>query len=157
MERIIGIDPGSRITGYGVIDADRGQLQFVACGVIKTSTQYSFAHRLNEIFEGINEVVQVHCPVVAAVEDVFLATNPRSALKLGHARGAAVVAVMQNGLAVYDYSPRAIKQAVVGYGQAAKEQVQHMVRVLLGLSGDPSVDAADALAVAICHANQLQV
>jgi len=157
VERIIGIDPGSRITGYGVIDADRGQLRFVACGVIKTSTQYSFPHRLNEIFEGINEVVQVHGPVVAAVEDVFLATNPRSALKLGHARGAAVVAVMQNGLAVFDYSPRAIKQAVVGYGQAAKEQVQHMVRVLLELSGEPSADAADALAVAICHANQLQV
>ncbi len=157
MERIIGIDPGSRITGYGVIDADKGQLQFVACGVIKTSTRYSFAHRLNEIFDGINEVVQVHGPVVAAIEDVFLATNPRSALKLGQARGAAVVAVMQNGLAVFDYSPRAIKQAVAGYGQAAKEQVQHMVKVLLGLSGDPSADAADALAVAICHANQLQV
>jgi len=157
VERIIGIDPGSRITGYGVIDADRGRLQFVACGVIKTTTKYSFSHRLNEIFEGINEVVQVHSPVVAAVEDVFLATNPRSALKLGHARGAAVVAVMQNGLTVFDYSPRAIKQAVVGYGQAAKGQVQHMVRVLLGLSGEPSADAADALAVAICHANQLQV
>ena len=157
MERIIGIDPGSRITGYGVIDADRGQLHFVACGVVKTTPSYPFANRLNEIFEGINEVVQVHIPVVAAIEDVFLATNPRSALKLGHARGAAVVAVMQNGLAVFDYSPRAVKQGVVGYGQAAKEQVQHMVRVLLGLSGSPSADAADALAVAICHANQFQL
>ncbi|MCP4342755.1 MAG: crossover junction endodeoxyribonuclease RuvC [Desulfobulbaceae bacterium] len=154
MERIIGIDPGSRITGYGVIDADRGQLHFVACGVVKTTTNYPFSYRLNEIFEGINEVVQVHGPVVAAVEDVFLATNPRSALKLGHARGAAVVAAMQNGLTVFDYSPRAVKQAVVGYGQADKKQVQHMVRVLLGLSGAPSTDAADALAVAICHANQ---
>ncbi len=157
MERIIGIDPGSRITGYGVIDADRGQLYFVACGVVKTTPKYPFSNRLNEIFEGINEVVQVHGPVVAAIEDVFLATNPRSALKLGHARGAAVVAVMQNGLAVFDYSPRAVKQAVVGYGQAEKEQVQHMVRVLLGLSGSPSADAADALAVAICHANQFQI
>ena len=80
MERIIGIDPGSRITGYGVIDADRGQLHFVACGVVKTTTKYPFSNRLNEIFEGINEVVQVHGPVVAAIEDVFLATNPRSAL-----------------------------------------------------------------------------
>ncbi len=157
MERIIGIDPGSRITGYGIIDADRGQLHFVACGVVKTTLGYPFANRLNEIFEGINEVVQVHIPVVAAIEDVFLATNPRSALKLGHARGAAVVAVMQNGLAVFDYSPRAVKQGVVGYGQAAKAQVQHMVRVLLGLSGSPSTDAADALAVAICHANQFQL
>lgn len=157
MERIIGIDPGSRITGYGVIDADRGQLQFVACGVVKTTTNSPFSYRLNEIFDGINEVVQVHGPAIAAIEDVFLATNPRSALKLGHARGAAVVAAMQNGLVVFDYSPRVIKQAVVGYGQAGKDQVQHMVRVLLGLSGAPSADAADALAVAICHANQLQL
>ncbi len=157
MERIIGIDPGSRITGYGVIDADRGRLRFVACGVVKTTIGYPFSHRLNEIFDGINEVVQVHGPVSAAIEDVFLATNPRSALKLGHARGAAVVAVMQNGLSVFDYSPRAVKQAVVGYGQAEKEQVQHMVRVLLALSGAPSADAADALAVAICHANQFQL
>ena len=157
MERIIGVDPGSRLTGYGVIDADQGRLQYVACGVVKTNPKYPFAHRLNEIFEGINEVVQLHNPVIAAIEDVFMATNPRSALKLGHARGAAVVAVMQNGLAVYDYSPRVVKQAVVGYGQAEKSQVQHMVKVLLGLSGTPSSDAADALAVAICHANQLHI
>lgn len=157
MERIIGIDPGSRVTGYGVIDSDRGQLHFIACGVIKTTTRYPFAHRLNEIFEGINEVVQVHGPAIAAVEDVFLAANPRSALKLGHARGAAVVAAMQNGLAVFDYSARAVKQAVAGYGQADKKQVQHMVRVLLSLSGSPSGDAADALAVAICHANQFSI
>ncbi len=157
MERILGIDPGSRVTGYGLIDADRGQLFFVACGVVKTTPKYSLSERLNEIFTGINQVVQVHCPDVAAVEEVFLATNPRSALKLGHARGAAVVALMQNGLAVYDYSPRVVKKAVVGYGQAGKEQVQHMVRVLLGLTGTPSADAADALAVAICHANQLHL
>ncbi len=153
----MGIDPGSRVTGYGVIDADHGRLQYIACGVVKTNPQFSFAHRLNEIFEGINEVVKVHSPVIGAVEDVFMAANPRSALKLGHARGAAVVAAMQNGLTVYDYSPRAVKQAVAGYGQAEKSQVQHMVRVLLGLSGMPSSDAADALAVAICHANQFHV
>jgi crossover junction endodeoxyribonuclease RuvC len=157
VERIIGVDPGSRITGYGIIDADRGRLDFVACGVVKTTIDQPFAYRLNEIFEGLNEVIQVHRPVVAAIEEVFLATNPRSAIKLGHARGAAVVAAMQNGLTVHDYSPRAVKQAVAGFGQAGKEQVQHMVRVLLGLSGKPSADAADALAVAICHANQLQV
>jgi crossover junction endodeoxyribonuclease RuvC len=157
MERILGIDPGSRITGYGVIEIDRGRLRFVACGTIKTSQKSPFAHRLNEIFEGINEVIQLHLPAVAAVEDVFLATNPSSALKLGHARGAAVVAVMQNGLSVFDYSPRQVKQAVVGYGQAEKGQVQHMIRVLLGLAGSPSADAADALAVAVCHANQLRI
>jgi crossover junction endodeoxyribonuclease RuvC len=155
--RIIGIDPGSRVTGYGVIDTDRGRLYFVACGVVKTTPDYPFANRLNEIFEGLNQVIQVHEPAVAAIEEVFLATNPRSALKLGHARGAAVVAAMQNGLTVHDYSPRAIKQAVVGYGQAEKEQVQHMVQVLLELSGRSSPDAADALAVAICHANQFRL
>lgn len=157
MARILGIDPGSRITGYGVVDADRGGLQFIACGVIRTSSKLPLAHRLNEIFDGINEVIQLHDPVIAAVEDVFMSTNPKSALKLGHARGAAVVAAMQNGLAVFDYTPRRVKQAVAGYGQARKEQVQHMVRVLLHLSGTPSNDAADGLAVAICHANQLQL
>jgi crossover junction endodeoxyribonuclease RuvC len=156
MERILGIDPGSRITGYGIIESDKGQLCFVACGVVRTTPGYPFSIRLNEIFDGINEVVQLHCPTIAAIEDVFLSSNPRSALKLGQARGAAVVAAMQNGLSVSDYSPRKIKQAIAGYGQAEKEQVQHMVRVLLGLKGSPSSDAADALAVAICHANTLQ-
>jgi len=157
MERILGIDPGSRLTGYGVVDAMRGRLQFISCGVIRTTPQASFAHRLNEIFDGINEVIQLHGPEIAAVEDIFLATNPRSALKLGQARGAAIVAAMQNGLRVKDYGAKMIKQAVVGYGQAEKVQVQHMVRVLLGLSAAPSADAADALAVAICHANSLQM
>jgi crossover junction endodeoxyribonuclease RuvC len=156
MERILGIDPGSRRTGYGVIEVIRTELRFVSCGVIKTTPQYPFANRLNEIFDGINEVIQLHGPEVAAVEDVFLATNPRSALKLGQARGAAVVAAMQNGLSVKDYSAKMIKRAVVGYGQAQKGQVQHMVRVLLGLTAEPSADAADALAVAICHANTLR-
>lgn len=156
MERILGIDPGSRITGYGVVDVQGSRLSFVACGTIRTSQKYPFAYRLNEIFEGINEVIQLHDPAVAAVEDVFVASNPRSALKLGHARGAAVVAAMQNGLAVHDYSPRKVKQAVAGYGQAEKSQVQHMVGVILGLKGKPSADAADALAVAICHSNQFQ-
>ena len=157
MERILGIDPGSRVTGYGVIDSDRGALAFVACGVVKTTPNYPFANRLNEIFDGINEVIQVHNPAVAAVEEVILSQNPGTAIKLGQARGAAVVAAMQNGLSVNDYSPRKIKQAVAGYGQADKEQVQHMVRVLLNLKGVPSNDAADALAVAICHANTLRL
>ncbi len=156
MERILGIDPGSRITGYGIVESDRGRLQFVACGVVKTTPSYPFAVRLNEIFDGINEVVQIHGPTVAAIEEVFLSSNPGTALKLGQARGAAVVAAMQNGLPVSDYSPRKIKQAVAGYGQAEKQQVQHMVRILLNLKGAPSNDAADALAVAICHANTLQ-
>lgn len=157
MDRILGVDPGSRITGYGVVEADRGRLRFIACGVIKTTVKYPLSYRLNEIFDGLNEVVQIHNPVVAAVEDVFVSDNPRSALKLGQARGSAVVAAMQNGLQVFDYTPRSIKQAVSGYGQADKAQMQHMVKLLLGLSGTPSSDAADALAVAICHANQLNL
>ena len=155
MERILGLDPGSRVTGYGIVESHRGRLGFVACGVVKTTPSYPFATRLNEIFDGINEVVQLHDPTVAAIEDVFLSSNPRTAIKLGQARGAAVVAVMQNGVSVVDYTPRKIKQAVVGYGQAEKIQVQHMVQVLLQLKGAPSNDAADALAVAICHANSI--
>jgi crossover junction endodeoxyribonuclease RuvC len=153
VQRIIGIDPGSRITGYGIIDSIPGRVGFVSCGVIKTTLGYPLANRLNEIFNGINEVIQIYAPEVAAVEEVFMATNAGSALKLGQARGAAVVALMQNGLGVYDYSAKKVKRAVVGYGQAEKGQVQHMIRVLLGLSKEPSSDAADALAVAICHAN----
>ncbi len=157
MSRILGIDPGSRTTGYGVVELERGVIRFVACGVIRTTTNLPFSYRLNQIFSGINEVIQLHGPTEAAVEDVFLATNPGSALKLGQARGAAVVAVMQNDLEVSDYSAKQIKQAVVGYGQAGKGQIQHMVKVLLNLQKQPSSDAADALAVAICHANQFRL
>ncbi len=153
MQRILGIDPGSRVTGYGVVDSGYGKVVFVACGVIKTSVRFPLANRLNEIFEGINEVIQLHDPEVAAVEDVFMSTNASSALKLGQARGSAVVAAMQNGLGVFDYSAKKVKRAVVGYGQAEKGQVQQVIRMLLNLSATPSSDAADALAVAICHAN----
>lgn len=154
MVRVLGIDPGSRILGYGVIDVSGSRLVYVTCGTIRTTVKYPLAWRLNEIFDGLNEVIQIHRPEVAAVEDVFMSSNARSALKLGQARGAAIVAAMQNGLKVYDYPPRQVKQAVAGYGQAEKVQVQHMVKVLLKLQGSPSADAADALAVAICHANQ---
>ena len=155
--RILGIDPGSRILGYGVIDSYGGRLGYVSCGTIRTTLRYPMAYRLNEIFDGLNEVIQQHQPEVCAMEDVFMSTNARSALKLGQARGAAVVAAMQNGLAVHDYSPRQVKQAVAGYGQAEKVQIQHMVKVLLKLQGSPSADAADALAVAICHSNRILV
>ncbi|CAG0911660.1 unnamed protein product, partial [Cyprideis torosa] len=145
--------PGSRITGYGVVESDGTRLAFVACGVIKTTANYPFSVRINEIFDGLNEVIRLHDPAMAAIEEVFLASNPNTAIKLGQARGAAVVAAMQNGLSVTDYSARKIKQAVAGYGHAEKGQVQQMVRILLNLRQAPSSDAADALAVAICHAN----
>jgi crossover junction endodeoxyribonuclease RuvC len=151
---ILGIDPGSRATGYGVIAKKGIRLYYVTCGVIRLSNKYSFSERLKIIFDGLCEVIANYKPTVAAVEDVFVAANPRTALKLGHARGVAVLAALHNGLPVYDYTPRMVKQAVVGYGNADKHQVQQMVRVLLQLSAAPSADAADALAVAMCHANQ---
>jgi len=152
--RILGIDPGSRATGYGVITKKANQLYYVTCGVIRLGAKYTFNDRLKMIFNGLCEVIEIHKPTVAGVEDVFVAANPRTALKLGHARGVAVLAALHNGMRVYDYTPRMVKQAVVGYGNADKQQVQQMVRVLLQLSASPSSDAADALAVAMCHANQ---
>ena len=155
--RIIGIDPGSRVTGYGIIEKYGHRLGFVSCGTIRTEKEKNFSRRLLIIFEGLSEVLVCHQPEVAAVEDVFVAHNPRSALKLGQARGTAVVAAMKQGIEVYDYSPRMIKQAVAGYGQAQKDQVQHMVCALLELSTAPTNDAADALAVAICHAGHIDM
>lgn len=130
------------------------EIGFIACGTIRTGDETDFSRRLLTIFRDLNEVIRIHQPTVAAVEDIFIDRNPRSALKLGHARGAAVVAALQNNLEVFDYPARQVKQTVVGYGQAEKGQVQHMVRSLLQLSSTPSKDAADALAVAICHAHQ---
>lgn len=155
--RILGIDPGSRTTGYGIIDKDGSRLGFVTCGTIRTNTELRLNDRLLEIFEGLKQIIDQHQPDVAAVEDMFISQNPRSALKLGHARGVAVLAAMKNGMKVYDYPPRMVKQAVAGYGHAEKEQVQNMVCALLELSSCPSSDASDALAVAICHANQMIV
>jgi len=153
-QRILGIDPGSRATGYGVIEKKGNRVYYLTCGVIRLSDKYAFSDRLKIIFDSLCEVIVTHKPVVAAVEDVFVAANPRTALKLGHARGVAVMAALHSGLKVYDYTPRLVKQAVVGYGNADKHQMQQMVRVLLQLSATPSTDAADALAVAMCHANQ---
>ena len=153
-QRILGIDPGSRATGYGVIEKKGNRVYYVTCGVIRLGDKYAFSDRLKIIFDSLCEVIAAHKPVVAAVEDVFVAANPRTALKLGHARGVAVMAALHSGLKVYDYTPRLVKQAVVGYGNADKHQMQQMVRVLLQLSATPSTDAADALAVAMCHANQ---
>lgn len=151
--RILGLDPGSRATGYGVIEKIGDHVEFITCGVIRTSSKAPLADRLMEIYDGVSEVIVKHKPTRAAVEDIFIAVNPRSALKLGHARGVIILAAMQQGLSIHEYSPRVIKQAVAGYGQAAKAQVQQMVRILLRLSSTPSHDAADALAVALCYAN----
>ncbi|MCI0655064.1 MAG: crossover junction endodeoxyribonuclease RuvC [Methylococcaceae bacterium] len=150
MSRILGIDPGSRITGFGVIDDTSGGLRYVASGCVRV-TREPFSERLKQIFEGIGAVVREHRPDQLAIEQVFMHKNADSALKLGQARGAAICAVIAHELPVYEYAARQVKQALVGSGSAEKCQVQHMIRVLLGLQGELQADAGDALGVALCH------
>lgn len=150
--RILGIDPGSRTTGYGLVELDGQRIVYVDSGCIRCGDG-ALPDRLDIIFRGISDIIQQHGPSVASVEQVFMARNADSALKLGQARGAAICALKQAGLEVQEYSALQIKQAVVGRGHADKQQVQHMVKALLGLMGDPQADAADALAAAICHAH----
>ncbi len=151
MQTILGIDPGSRITGYGIIRSDGHKHLYVTSGRLILQAD-SLPERLAQIHTAISSIIREYQPLESAVEQVFMAKNANSALKLGHARGAAIVALAGAGLSVAEYSARSIKQCLVGYGAAGKEQVQHMVKLLLQLSGTPAVDAADALAVAICHA-----
>ena len=158
--RILGIDPGSVRTGYGLIElspsktstASRSQPKYVASGCISVG-ELAFAERLGQIYHHIGELIQTYAPTEFAVEQVFVARNPQSALKLGQARGVAIAAGVAAGLEIHEYAARQVKQAVVGTGRANKEQVQHMVQVMLGLSGKPQADAADALAIALCHVN----
>lgn len=152
---ILGIDPGSRLTGYGVIRYTSGKYEYISSGCIKT-TGDEIAGRLDIIFKGVSELISQYQPKEFAIESVFMAKNPDSALKLGQARGAAIVAATQFGLPVSEYAARQIKQSVVGKGNADKAQVQHMVRHILKLPGTPQADAADALAVALCHGHTHQ-
>jgi crossover junction endodeoxyribonuclease RuvC len=151
MAIVLGIDPGSRVTGYGLINVVGNKLEYIACGCIRTEAG-SFPERLKTIFLELSEVIERYSPQQAAVEDVFMGRNAASALKLGQARGSAMVACLSHDLPVEEYSARKVKQAVVGAGGADKTQVQHMVKALLSISGNIAEDAADALAVAICHA-----
>lgn len=152
MTVILGIDPGSRICGYGLIRARGNALDYVASGVIRMGG-LAFPDRLHTIFTDISDIITEHVPDEIAVEEVFMGKNASSALKLGQARGAAIVACTYHRLPVSEYAARKVKQALVGKGQADKKQVQQMVKSLLGLSKVPPEDAADALAIAICHAN----
>ncbi|MBA2410696.1 MAG: crossover junction endodeoxyribonuclease RuvC [Gammaproteobacteria bacterium] len=152
MIRIIGIDPGSLITGYGMIDSEGRHSRHVASGCVMTGGG-SLASRLDVIYREVSALIEADGPIEMAIEDVFVARNAASALKLGHARGAAICAAVRYALPVAEYSARAVKQAIVGRGGASKEQVQHMVRCLLGLREKMRADAADALAVALCHAH----
>ena len=150
--RVLGIDPGSLATGYGVVEQNVAGMRALAWGAVRTQAGQPLPVRLRRIYEGLSEVVRVWQPQAAVVEKVFFAENPKAALTLGQARGVAVLTVANAELPLVEYSALEIKQAVVGYGRAAKEQVQDMVRVLLSLSTAPRpADAADALAAAICH------
>ena len=151
--RILGIDPGSRVTGFGVLDFVGDSPTYVTSGTVR-SLQGTFPERLRQIFVSVGEIVAEYQPDIVAIETVFMARNAGSALKLGQARSAALCATFATNVDVVEYSPREIKQAVVGTGAARKEQVQHMVVSMLQLDGCPSADAADALAAAICHGHR---
>ena len=152
MTVIIGIDPGSRVTGFGVINREAGKTTYIDSGYIKLD-ELSMDQRLQTIFSGLSQVIAMYQPELGAIEQVFMHQNPGAALKLGQARGAAIVAMTAQNVTVSEYSARQIKQSVVGYGAAKKIQVQEMVCRLLNLAKMPQADAADALAIALCHAH----
>ena len=149
---ILGIDPGSRRTGYGVVEVRAGKPVYLASGYIQTSGT-ELPARLGEIYQGVTDLVQRYQPQTFVIENVFMARNAKSALILGQARGVAIAAAVAAELRIHEYAARQVKQAIVGTGRASKAQVQHMVQVLLELSGRPQADAADALAIALCHVN----
>ena len=153
MIRILGIDPGLRVTGFGVIEKTGNRLAYLASGCIKTNAADSLPARLGTIHAGLNELLAQYKPDQAVIEIVFVNVNPQSTLLLGQARGAAITTLVAGGIEVAEYTALQVKQAVVGNGHADKAQVQHMVRRLLSLPGNPSPDAADALACAIAHAH----
>lgn len=150
--RVLGLDPGSRLTGWGVVDCQGGKLAYVASGTLRAGSG-TFASRLHEIFTGVHALCAEYAPQEVAIERVFMAKNPDSALKLGQARGAALCATFDGLRAIAEYAPREVKLAVVGTGAAEKTQVQAMIRRLLALQGRLGADAADALAIAVCHAH----
>ncbi len=151
--RILGIDPGSRVTGYGLVDTDGYRSRHVASGCIRVGDGH-FGERLEQIFRAVRDIVEQYQPGQLAIERVFMNRNADSALKLGQARAAAICATFGHDIELFEYAARAVKQAVVGRGAAQKQQVQHMIQVLLKLAELPDEDQADALAVALCHAHQ---
>lgn len=151
--RVLGIDPGSRITGYGIVEQHGNKLVHIDNGAIFTDSASDFPGRLKTIFDGLSAIIEEYRPDQVAIENIFFSNNVQSALKLGQARGAAIVAAVNAGLPVSEYSALQVKQAVVGQGRAEKGQVQKMLKALLGLPETAQADASDALAVAICHIN----
>ena len=155
MTLILGIDPGSRITGYGIIEEISNTPKYITSGSIRVRADY-FPERLKQIFDGVSEIITEYSPDQLAIEQVFMHKNADSALKLGQARGAAICSALAKDLPVYEYAAREVKQALVGKGNAEKNQVQHMVKILLGLKGEIQVDAGDALGICLCHAHHQQ-
>lgn len=154
--KILGIDPGTATTGFGVIEKAGGKLHFIDAGVITTPPEMSMPNRLSEIYAGLGHIIEEHQPDHVSVELLYFATNVTTAISVGQARGVILLAVAEAGLGVAEYTPLQVKQAVTGYGKADKKQIQEMVKMLLGLNGIPKPDdAADGLAIAITHANQV--
>ena len=154
MSRVLGVDCGSNVTGYGMIDSDGHSFRVVDSGVIPAPARLPFPERLKRISDGLRKLIAAHSPDVMAVEEIFYSVNVKSLIKLGQVKGVVLLAAADAGLAVHEYSPLEVKRGVVGYGRAEKSQVQQMVRALLKLNAAPEpYDASDALAVAICHAH----
>lgn len=154
---VLGVDPGSRVTGYGLVQKGGGGLTCLHSGTINMSGETPFYERIHRIYHSMVDIMNRHHPDELAIEDVFFHKNVQSALKIGHARGAVLIAAVECGLRIFEYSPMEIKKAVAGYGSASKEQVRSMIRWMLKLSCDPPLDASDALATAICHLHWLRV
>lgn len=155
MLRVLGIDPGSTVTGWGIVETKGTTLHHITHGCIRTQAQESLPQRLGKIFTELTRIIKEHQPHVAAVEEIFISINVQSALKLGHARGVAIAAANNQGLPIHEYSALQVKKSVVGYGHAEKQQMQEMTRILLCMAKKAPQDAADALGVAICHINHM--
>ncbi len=155
---VLGIDPGLAILGYGVVEKDHNKLCTLDYGTVTTPSRMNTAQRLVRIYDGVCELMDKFCPDAVAVEELFFNKNVKTAISIGEARGVAIVAAAQYDVPIYEYTPLQVKQAVVGYGRAEKRQVQHMVKMLLGLRDIPKPDdAADALAISICHLNNIDM
>ena len=150
---VLGVDPGSRVTGYGLVEKSGNQITCLHSGTFGTSLNRPFFERIYEIFQSMSEIMNRFRPEEMAIEDLFFHKNLESALKIGHARGAVLIAAVQNKVRIFEYSPLEIKKSVVGYGRATKEQVRSMIQLILKLKTLPPLDASDALATAICHLN----
>ncbi len=148
---VLGVDPGSRVTGYGLVEKGRDGLTCIHSGTIGMSGQTPLYERIHHIYHSMIDIMDRHRPDELAIEDVFFAKNVQSSLKIGHARGAVLIAAVECGIRIFEYSPREIKKAVAGYGAAPKEQVRSVIRWMLKLNCEPPLDASDALATAICH------